>query len=374
MVSGGRSHSIHALATGLPASPGVASGEIATTPASASAAGTAGRPVILVRSETSPEDVPGMAWAAGVLTSRGGLASHAAVVARGWGIPAVVGAEAVKVSDQEVEIGGQVLKVGETITIDGGTGEVFAGVVEGSTTVAPEVATLLAWASELGIAINGAAAEVASVSERDTAATADDVVRALVVKGSTMLDGLAAALLASAEHLRPLLDLLVVDGLVEANDDAFRLTRGGKTRGQAQLAADQQRWGIGRAEEALDAFLVIDPRVKEVVTAWQLREVGGAQAINDHTDGAYDAGVLGRLAGVHRDATEWMSSLSHPPPGLRVYLLRLERALASARGGDGRFIASPRVDSYHGVWFELHEELILLAGRNRADEAAAGRA
>jgi pyruvate,orthophosphate dikinase len=84
--------------------------------------------------------------------------------------------------------------------------------------------------------------------------------------------------------------------------------------------------------------------------------------------------VLGTLAGVHQDATEWMSSLSHPPPGLRVYLLRLERALASSRGGDGRFVASPRVDSYHGVWFELHEELILLAGRNRADEAAAGRA
>jgi pyruvate,orthophosphate dikinase len=166
----------------------------------------------------------------------------------------------------------------------------------------------------------------------------------------------------------------VVDGLVEANDDAFRLTRGGKTRGTSVLAADQRRWGSANAEEALDAFLGMDPRVKEVVTAWQLREVGGAQAINDHADAAYDASVLERLTGVHHDAIEWMSSLSEPPPGLRVYLLRLERALASARSGDGRFVASPRVDSYHGVWFELHEELILLAGRNRADEAAAGRA
>ena len=78
--------------TGLPASPGMASGEIATSPEAAVAAAEAGRPAILVRAETSPEDVHGMARAAGILTSRGGLASHAAVVARGWGIPAVVGA------------------------------------------------------------------------------------------------------------------------------------------------------------------------------------------------------------------------------------------------------------------------------------------
>jgi pyruvate,orthophosphate dikinase len=57
-----------------------------------------------------------------------------------------------------------------------------------------------------------------------------------------------------------------------------------------------------------------------------------------------------------------------------TYLARLERAAAEAAGGDGRFVASPRVDSYHGIWFELHEDLILLAGRNRADEVAAGRA
>src|SRR5665811_639313 len=83
------------LATGLPASPGIACGEIATTPDGAVAIAEAGRPVILVRAETSPDDVHGMARSVGILTSCGGLASHAAVVARGWGIPAVVGAAAV---------------------------------------------------------------------------------------------------------------------------------------------------------------------------------------------------------------------------------------------------------------------------------------
>ena len=84
-----------ALATGLPASPGVASGEIVMTPEAAVEAAAAGRTVVLVRAETSPDDVHGMAAAAGILTATGGLASHAAVVARGWGIPAVVGAAAV---------------------------------------------------------------------------------------------------------------------------------------------------------------------------------------------------------------------------------------------------------------------------------------
>ena len=97
-----------ALVTGLPASPGVACGEIVTTPDAAVEAADAGRTVILVRSETSPDDVHGMAAAAGILTATGGLASHAAVVARGWGIPAVVGASGVEVGEGSVVIGGEV--------------------------------------------------------------------------------------------------------------------------------------------------------------------------------------------------------------------------------------------------------------------------
>ncbi len=93
------------LTTGLAASPGVATGPIVTDPDAAIASAEAGTPAILVRAETSPDDVHGMAKAAGILTSRGGLASHAAVVARGWGIPAVVGAEAVNVDGRGVTIG-----------------------------------------------------------------------------------------------------------------------------------------------------------------------------------------------------------------------------------------------------------------------------
>ena len=152
-ISTGRPGDVAPLTRGLAASPGLATGEIVTSPAAATQLAADGHRVILVRAETSPEDVPAMAKAAGVLTCRGGLASHAAVVARGWGIPAVVGASEVRIEDDAVVIGDTRYAVGEILSIDGATGEVFAGEVAGSEVVAPEAETLLAWAAELGIAV-----------------------------------------------------------------------------------------------------------------------------------------------------------------------------------------------------------------------------
>jgi hypothetical protein len=84
--------------------------------------------------------------------------------------------------------------------------------------------------------------------------------------------------------------------------------------------------------------------------------------------------VLDRLEGVHAEALAWLTPLEGDCPRLAAYGIRLGRAIEAARSGDQRYVASPRVDSYHGIWFELHEDLIQLAGRNRADEVAAGRA
>ncbi len=367
-----------ALARGLPASPGVASGEIVTSPDAAVEAAEAGRTVILVRSQTSPDDVHGMASAAGILTATGGLASHAAVVARGWGIPAVVGASALEVGDGAVAIGGRTMPAGEMITIDGGTGEVFAGAAVGAATVVPEAATLLAWARELAIPIGQAAPGEAPAAGAGAAlpvvTTADDVLRALVVKGYATPEGVATALLATPEEMSELLDRLVADGLAEMAAGSFRLTADGKNVGKEKIAADTARWGAANAAAALDAFLALDHRMKDTVTAWQMREVDGAQTFNDHADAAYDARVLDDLAALHADASAWLAPLVAGLPRLAAYRERLERAVAAARGGDNRYVASPRVDSYHGAWFELHEDLILLAGRNRADEVAAGRA
>jgi pyruvate,orthophosphate dikinase len=370
------------LAVGLPASPGIASGEIALTPEAAAEAGEAGRSVILVRSETSPDDVHGMAKSAGILTSSGGLASHAAVVARGWGIPAVVGAADVRVGDGEVRIGSRSFAAGELITIDGTSGEVHAGAISGTSVVVPEAAELLAWAAELGIPIgeaeaaeNPAAAPVTPEAEAAAPVlAADDAIRVLAIKGFAKPDALALALRTGLAEATGLLDGLVAGGLAEAAVGSFRLTADGKAAGEALINADAAAWGADRALAALDVFIVLDHRMKDTVTAWQTREVDGAQTFNDHTDAAYDAGVLAGLAALHDDADAWLTPLLAHVPRLASYHARLASAMAQATGGDGRYVASPRVDSYHGVWFELHEDLIRLSGRTRAEEVASGRA
>ena len=150
----GITHGERPLATGLGASPGRATGPIVLT---SEAAMDSAQPAILVRRETSPEDVAGMAASAGVLTCRGGLVSHAAVVARGWGIPAVVGAsELVLTADTVAFPDGTVLAAGDVVTVDGTTGRIWRGAVAETThelsaeELLPELAVLDGWARETG--------------------------------------------------------------------------------------------------------------------------------------------------------------------------------------------------------------------------------
>jgi pyruvate,orthophosphate dikinase len=122
----------HVIATGLPASPGAASGEIVFSASDAEQMKSAGRKVILVRIETSPEDILGMHAAEGILTTRGGMTSHAAVVARGMGKPCVSGAGTIRVNYAKgtMTAAGLTFNKGDMLTIDGGTGQVIKGVVE----------------------------------------------------------------------------------------------------------------------------------------------------------------------------------------------------------------------------------------------------
>jgi pyruvate,orthophosphate dikinase len=139
-----------AIAKGLGASPGAAVGRVYFTADDAEAAAHRGEPVILVRSETSPEDVHGMMVAEGILTVRGGLVSHAAVVARGWGTPAVVGAEGIAISGKTFSANGTTVKEGESISIDGTSGEVMVGEHEMAAADPPaEFHTILGWADKV---------------------------------------------------------------------------------------------------------------------------------------------------------------------------------------------------------------------------------
>lgn len=140
------------IGSGLPASPGAASGEIVFSAEEAVAAEAEGRKVILVRTETSPEDIHGMHAAEGILTSRGGMTSHAAVVARGMGIPCVVGAGSIRVdlrNHRLMGVGGVTLSRGDVITIDGSSGQVLNGdVAMIQPTLSGDFARLMTWADE----------------------------------------------------------------------------------------------------------------------------------------------------------------------------------------------------------------------------------
>ncbi|MGH9273383.1 MAG: pyruvate, phosphate dikinase, partial [Acidimicrobiales bacterium] len=138
------------VATGLPASPGAGVGQVYFSADACVDAVDRGEAVILVRNETSPEDVHGMQVAEGILTSKGGLVSHAAVVARGWGIPAVVGAEGIRVEEDHFTAGTTIVREGDVISIDGSTGEVVLGAVSLESAEPPDAFhTLLGWADRV---------------------------------------------------------------------------------------------------------------------------------------------------------------------------------------------------------------------------------
>ena len=138
------------IAKGLPASPGAACGKIAFTAEEAKERHERGESVVLVRLETSPEDIEGMIAAEGILTVRGGMTSHAAVVARGMGTCCVAGCGALKVDAKTVEVNGKVYTADDYISIDGSTGNIYGEAVK---TVTPEIsghfATFMTWADEI---------------------------------------------------------------------------------------------------------------------------------------------------------------------------------------------------------------------------------
>ena len=148
------------IAMGLPASPGAAIGEVVFSSDEAEELKKKGHKVILVRTETSPEDIHGMHAAEAIVTARGGMTSHAAVVARGMGTPCVSGAGDIRIDyeTQQFSVAGRIVKKGDIVTVDGATGQVFAGEVD---MIQPELsgdfAKVMSWADKartLGIRTN----------------------------------------------------------------------------------------------------------------------------------------------------------------------------------------------------------------------------
>jgi pyruvate,orthophosphate dikinase len=241
-----------------------------------------------------------------------------------------------------------------------------------------DAARLLAWARQAGIELPSGGAGSGSPAQADAGprptVTGEDVIRCLSIKGTAPMEVLAAALLTSAEAVQSAVAELMSARAVAVASGSVRLTAAGAAQAAALLDGDRGQWGADQALQALDDFRRLDEAVKATVTAWQLRDSDGQQVLNDHTDAEYDAGVLADLQTIHSEVSEWFGSLAVATGRFSGYAARLVRAAAAVAAGDHRFVSSPRVDSYHSIWFELHEELIRLTGRTRADEVASGRA
>jgi pyruvate,orthophosphate dikinase len=376
------------IGVGIGASPGIAAGEVVVDAAQAVGRAAEGRAVILVRPETSPSDVEGMARAAGLLTARGGLASHAAVVARGWGIAAVVGLEGLEIDSTGFTLEGRRIDIGETISLDGRTGRVYAGAIAARDHVVPEAEIFRTWAQEFGVEIEVKSATATKAITKpdhgrvDTGpreirehVNVDAFLHILSIRGSATIDALAEVYSLETSVASALFKELEAQSMIAPDRMlGWTLTEAGRSRVAELLQTDQLAAGRALAEDALDGFQPLDARFKQAVTDWQLRTVEDELAPNDHQDPDWDRSVFARLSLLGAALGPGLAMLSHELPRLAHYQNRFGRALEAAQDGDGRYVASPRVDSMHGVWFELHEDLIRLADSTRAEELAAGRA
>jgi pyruvate,orthophosphate dikinase len=347
------------LGTGLGASPGLATGRIATSPEDAIELAGQGVDTILVRPETSPSDIEGISAAVGLLTAKGGLASHAAVVARGWGRPAVVGLEQLEIASDHIFIAGQRIDKGATITIDGETGEVFEGQLESDDFVPPEVAAVLRWKDEPIAAM--AAPAACRVPSRD------ELLVLLAIKGLAMADAVPDILGLDAPAAAEVLDGL--GGYLDRSNARFlKLAPSGAEEAASVIAGHCARAGVNQLTDVLMSFREINAEFKSLVTEWQMR---ASPETDETTVKATERRILAQLQNLHTRLCAWLASTA-AAGATQLYVDRFHRAAGRLANGETSYLVSPRVDSYHNVWFELHEFLIRLAGRTRQEEEAHG--
>lgn len=360
-----------AIASGVAASPGVVSGIICTDPDRVAKLAEGGRNVILLRPITSPEDVHGMVAAAGILTSTGGMVSHAALVARGWGIAAVCGVESLRF-DPVLTIGGIAFDENDKITIDGNSGKVFAGdCVDPGHEEPDELRTLRQWSTDLGLELgNPETGKTTTNGElSDRSVDSFELVRAVALLGFGGPDRVAEVLMTTPTAVESAIKALP-EGTINKSPRGLHLSPEGKEWLIARMLEERERVDQAAADTLYRQFMELDARFKQLVTDWQIRTIDGQQVPNDHSDAAHDDAVRQRLSAFHLENLGVLDQAVGLAPRLSIFKDRFGRAITAIVAGDGTMIASPLKDSYHTAWFELHEELIHLSGRDRATEEA----
>jgi pyruvate,orthophosphate dikinase len=346
------------VATGLAASPGVAAGVLCCDPDRAADLASKNIACVLARAETSPSDVHGMIGAAALVTTLGGVASHAAVVARGWGIPAVTSLNGATVLATGMRVGDQFIAEGEVVTVDGGTGAFYLGDrVAGESATIPELISLRRWAAELD-AEPGTASEPGDPG-RSSDVTLLELARTVQLKGLCAPERAAAALSAALDR---------IEELVAGHDHVFKptprgvmLTPDGRSWLSQELESERMSVDSQRMNTCYGQFMELNHGFKQLVSEWQLKQG------SDPTDADWDNVVTG-VASIHEGLAPLLEDACGLAPRLRSYTGRFIAALEAMRAGDRTMLASPLKDSYHTVWFEYHEELITLCGRDRAEE------
>jgi pyruvate,orthophosphate dikinase len=200
------------------------------------------------------------------------------------------------------------------------------------------------------------------------------LLKTLRLKGMADMALLERALRTGAADATARLEAAVKAGYVRVLPRGATLTSMGRAALSGLESAERTRSDLSAMKRVYERFTGVNVSFKALMKDWQVRSVNGSEVPNDHLDAAYDASVVARLTEVHANLTPILKDAATLASRLTVYVARLSDALVAVQGGERTMLASPSRDSYHTVWFELHQELIELCGRSRAVEAVAGRA
>lgn len=218
------------------------------------------------------------------------------------------------------------------------------------------------------MSVEGSSLEASSIEAMRFDAVIFDVLHALALRRKADLDSMVRSSGLAAATIETALAPAIADGRVIAARGVFLLA----PAGAAWLAARYPDFfAAQRADPQLTndyaRFEVINRELKALVTQWQILSVGGNQIPNDHSDADYDNRLIDRLAELHERAATLLNQMAQRLPRLARYGTRLSDALDRAESGETEWVSGVRCDSYHTVWFEMHEDLLRLLGRQREE-------
>lgn len=193
-------------------------------------------------------------------------------------------------------------------------------------------------------------------------------VHGLAVKSAGSPEAVAALLGQEPEQVQQALDAAVADGHAIGAKGKFMVTPGGRAwleeRYPEEFAAHRDDAAV---LAAADKFERINRDLLALLTDWQSMPAGAERVPNAHTDADYDRGILDRLGDLHDRAAKVLTRLVEAEPRLEAYVRRLDDAYDKALAGEVDYVSGVRVDSYHVVWHELHEDLLRMLGRSREE-------